>query len=81
MSDGAREVLASAQHEIWAHWMRYMFTQGTLHPDGSYTLPAGKVARWVGQMITHYGDLSEQEKESDREQADKLLDLLALPRQ
>ena len=73
MSDDVRERLAGVQHAIWAHWMRYMFTQGTVNPDGSWTMPAEKAARWGGQMRTPYSDLTEKERESDREQADKII--------
>lgn len=73
MSDDVRERLADVQHAIWAHWMRYMFTQGTVNPDGSWTMPAEKVTRWGGQMRTPYSDLTERERESDREQADKII--------
>jgi len=73
VSDDVRERLAGVQHAIWAHWMRYMFTQGTVNPDGSWTMPAEKAARWGGQMRTPYSDLTEKERESDREQADKII--------
>jgi len=78
-----RENLAAAQHDIWAHWMRYMFTQGrffqTLTGENvdkvveTWGMPADKVIRWRRQMNTPYSDLSEAEKDSDREQADKIL--------
>jgi hypothetical protein len=60
------ERLASLEHERWSRWMRYMFECGVLNPDGSWTMPAEKVARWHRQMSTPYADLTEQEKESDR---------------
>ena len=63
------EGVAATQHEIWAHWMKYLFTTGTQNENGSYTIPAENVARWKRQMNTDYYDLSEQEKESDRHMA------------
>jgi hypothetical protein len=71
-----REHLAAAQHEIWINWMIYLFTTGTMNEDGSYTIPAEKVKHWKRQIKTSYQDLTEKEKESDRYQADKILDVL-----
>ena len=68
-----KETLADVQHEIWSHWMKYMFTQGTMQLDGSFRLPKEKVERWTRQMNTPYSELTEKEKKSDRHQADKVL--------
>lgn len=68
-----REALADVSHDIWSHWMRWQFSVCTRNADGSLTIPAEKVERWTRQMNTTYADLSEAEKESDREQADKIL--------
>lgn len=63
------EQAAKACHDIWSHWMKYQLTAGTPQEDGSYLLSAEDVARWTRQMHTAYEDLSEKEKESDREVA------------
>jgi cytochrome P450 len=76
VSDELREKLAYLQHDIWASWMRYMFTCGTLNPDGTWTMPAEKVQRWQRQMVTPYSELTDNERESDRQQADKMLTVL-----
>ena len=68
-----RERLAESAHEIWAHWMRYMFTQGTYNDDGSWTMPADKAERWKRQSVTLYDGLTEGEKASDRKVADSYL--------
>ena len=70
-----REKLANVQHAIWSHWMRYLFTQGTQNEDGSFTIPAEKVERWKWQMNTPYEQLSEKMRDSDRNQADKILEI------
>lgn len=70
-----REELANVQHSIWAHWMKYLFTTCQKNDDGSVLIPAEKVIRWTRQVNTEYKDLSEQEKKSDRDQADKILNL------
>ena len=72
-----REELADAQHEIWSHWMRYMFSCGEFNSDGEWVMPEEKYDRWARQMNTHYFELSEKERESDRDQADKILVVLA----
>lgn len=68
-----RETLAEIQHEIWPHWMKYLFSVSSRNDDGSYTIPADKATRWLSQMSRSYTELGEEEKASDREQADKIL--------
>ena len=63
------EVLAERQHDIWAHWMNYQFSQCYVSPDalsGGLVIPAELVERWKRQAATPYAELSEEEKESDR---------------
>lgn len=78
-----REKLADLQHAIWSHWMRYMFTQGEIVNDlddcdfvEAWLMPHEKLLRWRRQMNTPYTELTEKEKESDRQQADKIISLL-----
>ncbi len=71
-----KELLAHVQHAIWAHWMQYLFSVCQTNDDGSVTIPSDKVERWKRQMYTDYYNLSEKEKDSDRHQADKVLDVL-----
>ena len=66
------ETLAATQHDIWAHWMKYLFDQCTLSSEGM-AIPFGEVSRWVRQMNTSYAELSEGEKDSDRDQAKKII--------
>jgi hypothetical protein len=67
-----REEIAEVSHEIWAHWMNYLFSQ-CISDDGAMIIPERFVLRWTRQMNTPYSKLSEKEKESDRHQADKIL--------
>jgi hypothetical protein len=53
--------------------MRYQFSVCQPNGDGSVTIPADKVERWSRQMKTIYADLTEKERESDRDQADKII--------
>lgn len=71
------ERLAEAQHEIWAHWMKYLFEVCKLNEDGSVTIPPGKVERWKRQIRTRYSALTEEEKKSDLEQAHKILAIIS----
>ncbi len=73
MSGDRREILADIQHEIWASWMEYLFSVCTDNLDGSVTIPASSVNHWQRQIATRYIDLSEREKDSDREHADKIM--------
>lgn len=65
MSD-ARELMSKAAHDIWAHWMKYMFSQCDPGKEGAMIIPSHLVDRWSTQMNTEYEDLTEEEKDSDR---------------
>jgi hypothetical protein len=58
-----RERLAALEHEQWAHWTTWMLDN----------ISEENVERWKKQVATPYEDLSEKEKTSDREWADKVL--------
>ena len=68
--------LAEVQHEIWSHWMEYLFDVSTTNEDGSVTIPSDKARRWKRQISTKYSDLSPMEQESDIEQARKILNVI-----
>lgn len=76
LTESFGETLASVSHAIWAHWMRYMFSCGKMNEDGSWSMPAEKAERWQRQMNTEFSGLSEQEKLSDFEQANKIIGAL-----
>ena len=70
------ERLAAIEHERWADWQRYVHSLCTHNEDGSLTIPASSVAHWERQINTPYEALSEQEKQSDREQVDRYWHLI-----
>lgn len=70
------EALAAYAHTAWAGWMDYLFAQGIFHDDGTFTMPAWAAERWRRQAATFYDELSELEKESDRDEARKILAIL-----
>jgi hypothetical protein len=71
------EELSAVEHARWAHWQRYMHDQCERLPDGRLAIPAELVARWEKQIETPYDQLSEKEKDSDREQVERVLPILA----
>lgn len=71
------ERLAAIEHERWSHWQQYLHSKCVPQPDGSLLIPADLVARWQAQISKTYNELSEEEKESDREQVRKYLPLVA----
>lgn len=69
--------LADVEHERWSHWQRYLHSKCERARDGSLVIPAHLVDRWELQMNTPYAALSEEEKESDREQVRRYLPIIA----
>jgi hypothetical protein len=70
------EQLAAIEHERWSRWQRYVHEKSVRQPDGSMLLPANLVERWEKQIATRYEELSDEEKESDREQVRGYLPLI-----
>lgn len=82
-----REKLAAYSHDAWAGWMKYMFSKGTYRvvianpgdeesTQDEWIMPLGAVERWQRQMNTPYAELSEAEKESDRAEADRMIEIM-----
>jgi hypothetical protein len=69
------ENLAAIEHERWSDWQTYVHdrAQGlsVVSDDGLLTgrlIPQPLIERWELQIDTHYTDLTEREKQADREQ-------------
>jgi hypothetical protein len=77
--DTLRERLAAIEHERWADWQRYLHSKATdlIGSGGALVIPADLVERWERQIATPYADLSEAEKDADREQVDRYWPLVA----
>lgn len=71
--NGMMEQLAAVEHERWSHWQRYMHGKGERQPDGSLVIPPQLVTRWERLMATPYEELTNAERESDREQVRRYL--------
>lgn len=67
------ELLANATHKMWSHWMEYMLGQCTETEEGDLVIPAKSAKRWRRQMAMEYEQLTEKEKQSDRDVAEKFL--------
>ena len=60
------EDLASLEHVQWSSWFDYMVDAWSLR----------NVVKWMKKSTTPYSELTEQEKESDREWARKVIDVV-----
>jgi hypothetical protein len=77
------EQLADAEHASWARWMAYLFSkcepeleegaQKRAVPTGALVIPAALVKHWQRQIDTPYADLSEREKQSDRDEVAQIV--------
>lgn len=74
-----REKLAELCHKQWSGWIRYMFGKGIKLPDGGLYLPKWAVERWIRQADTTFMDLTAEERNSDRKEADKFIDIMKDP--
>lgn len=70
------EALAREEHRGWADWMNHVFDIGKTNEDGSFTIPADYVQRWLRQCCTAYKILSEREKQSDRDEVAHILPII-----
>ena len=68
-----KEKLAELCHKQWSGWMAYLFSKGTFNENGSWTMPAWAVERWMQQAKTPYAELSKNEQDSDRKEAEKFM--------
>lgn len=75
---GLFEALAAVQHEIWASWQSYLHSKGHRENDGHghLRLPGGYVDSLERQIRTPYAELTEEEKNGDREQVRKFWPLI-----
>ena len=70
------EKLADIEHQRWASWQKYMHSKGMKDEFGSLTIQWQEIERWEKQIKTDYKDLSEAEKDSDREQVLRYFNLI-----
>ena len=74
------ERLAAIEHERWADWQRHLHSKmvgPVTGVDGPvYVIAKSRVDGWNRQIDTPYADLTEREKQSDREQVDRYWPLI-----
>lgn len=70
------EDFSNFAHEQWSGWMEYLFSKSIKKPNGTVVIPKWAVDRWEHQMSTKYKDLREDEKNSDRREASKMIELV-----
>ena len=71
------EALANLCHNQWSGWMKWMLPKvldNPKHTDPQFI--ETWTARWKRQMTTQYSELPETEKESDRNEARKILQVI-----
>jgi hypothetical protein len=77
-----RESLAAYAHDAWSGWMEYLFSKCERDGDPEagherdLIIPAWAVERWKRQATTAYHALPEEEKASDRTEADKMIAMM-----
>lgn len=76
IDNSKREELANDEHDRWSRWMKHLFSKGKKNEDGSFTINKESVKRWEDQMKTDYKNLSKAEKDSDRNEADKTINII-----
>jgi len=67
MINPLRERLAAIEHDQWMHWARSIL-------DTEHISPA-RAERWRTLMVP-YDDLTEHQKDADREWADRVLECI-----
>ncbi len=70
------EPLAAIEHERWSHWQRYLHSKCREVEGGMIQFAADLFRRWTIQIETPYANLSETEKESDRQEVRRYLPLI-----
>ena len=71
-----REKLADIEHDRWSKWQKYMHSKMERISTAKWSLLDELFQRWERQINTRYAELSEKEKDSDREQVDMHLPLI-----
>ena len=77
--DELREKLAEIEHQRWADWQAYLHSKLHIRITSNscdYIMQESDYKHWERQIITPYSELTEKEKDSDREQVDRYFPLL-----
>lgn len=75
--DELMEQLADIEHDRWSKWQKYLHSKVIPSADDGISLIGTEfIDRWNRQIATPYSELSEAEKESDRQQVRPYLELI-----
>lgn len=76
-AEEVKKTLAAYAHLAWSGWMNYLFSKcERAGMDDLMVIPDWAVDRWKRQAATPYSAMPENEKESDREEADTMLAII-----
>jgi hypothetical protein len=70
------EQLADKEHASWARWMDYLISTGVNTVEGNLVIPAALALQWRRQADTPYTELTEREKQSDRDEVAHILPII-----
>lgn len=77
---GLIEILADIEHDRWAKWQKYMHSKMNVQETAEHNtvifFPNELFKRWSRQINTPYSKLSEDEKESDRNQVRPYMEII-----
>jgi len=76
IDDNLIEELSNVEHISWSKWMESLFNKSTKNDDGSVTIPKELVYHWQRQIDTPYEELSNVEKNSDRNEVKRQINVL-----
>lgn len=69
------ELLSSAKHASWALWTKYLLSKCEVGTKG-FIIPHEYVSNLRKQISTPYAELSEQEKQYDRDEVAHILPII-----
>lgn len=76
------KLAAHAHNKQWSGWMSYLFSRGEVEGDEDgdeyLVIPPYYYERWKWQAETSYADLPEEMKQSDRDEAVGILEVLEM---
>ncbi len=70
------EILAALEHNGWSIWQRHVHSSGVINENGFLVLPPDLIEKWEKQITTSYRDLSEEDKEKDRAEVRRVLQII-----
>lgn len=70
------ETLADIEHQRWSNWQKYLHSKCKRDKNDNLIIPANYVKNLEKLIKTNYKDLTEKEKNSDREEVKVFLDIL-----